>query len=52
MTRSALNELILPNERNGYSPPVESTSLRKREGGKGIRLILWQSLNEYLSTRG
>jgi hypothetical protein len=49
MTRSALNELILPNERNGYRPPVESISLRKREGGKGIRLILWQSLRDYLA---
>jgi hypothetical protein len=51
MTRSELNELILPNERNGYRPPVESISLRKRAGGKGIRLILWQSLNDYSSDR-
>lgn len=49
MTRSALNELILPTERNSYQPPVESKCLRKREGGKGTRLIVWQSLKEYLS---
>lgn len=49
MTRSALNELILPNARNHYQPPVESRSLRKRESGKGTRLIVWQSLKEYLS---
>lgn len=49
MTRSALNELILPNERNSYQPPVESKCLRKREGGKGTRLIVWQSLKEYLA---
>jgi hypothetical protein len=49
MTRSALNELILPGERNNYRPPVESKSLRKREGGKGTRLIIWQSLKDYLS---
>jgi hypothetical protein len=48
MTRSALNELILPSERNNYDPPVESKSLRKREGGKGTRLIVWQSLKDYL----
>lgn len=51
MTRAALNELILPSERNGYQPPVESKSLRKREGGKGTRLIIWESLKSYLSTR-
>lgn len=51
MTRSALNELILPSERNAYSPPVESKCLRKREGGKGTRLIVWQSLKEFLDGR-
>ena len=51
MTRSALNELILPSERNAYNPPVESKCLRKREGGKGTRLIVWQSLKEYLERR-
>lgn len=49
MTRSALNELILPTERNSYRPQVESKCLRKREGGKGTRLIVWQSLKEYLA---
>ena len=48
MTRSALNQLILPNARNNYQPPVESRSLRKREDGKGTRLIVWQSLKAYL----
>lgn len=52
MTRAALNELILPSDRNGYQPPVESKSLRKSEGGKGTRLILWESLKSYLSTCG
>ena len=51
MTRSALNELILGSERNNYQPPVESKSLRKREGGKGTRLIVWQSLKAYLALR-
>ncbi len=49
MMRSALNELILPSERNSYRPPVESKCLRNREGGKGTRLIVWQSLKEYLA---
>jgi hypothetical protein len=51
MTRSALNELILASERNNYQPPVESKSLRKREGGKGTRLIVWRSLKAYLQQR-
>ncbi len=49
MTRSTLNELILPTERNSYRPPVESKCLRKQEGGKGTRLIVWQSLKDYLA---
>jgi hypothetical protein len=48
MTRSRLNELILPTERNNYRPPVESISLCPRDGGKGTRLIVWQSLKQYL----
>jgi hypothetical protein len=51
MTRSALNELILPSERNGFRPPVVSKSMRKRDGGKGTRLILWQSLRDHLASQ-
>jgi site-specific DNA recombinase len=51
MTRSRLNELILPTERNNYRPPVESVSLCPRDGGKGTRLIIWQSLKAYLEKR-
>jgi hypothetical protein len=29
----------------------ESKCLRKREGGKGTRLIVWQSLKDYLARR-
>jgi hypothetical protein len=48
MTRSRLNELILPTERNNYQPPVESINLCPRDGGKGTRLIIWQSLKASL----
>jgi site-specific DNA recombinase len=51
MTRSALNELILPTGRNSYRPLVESKCLRKHKDGKGTRLIVWQSLKEYLAKR-
>jgi hypothetical protein len=30
LTRSMLNELILPTERNHFRPPLASKSLRKR----------------------
>jgi site-specific DNA recombinase len=44
LTRSKLNDLILPTERNNYRPPVESKSLRGRGAKRGIRLILLESL--------
>ena len=48
LTRSKLYELISPNEDNGFKPPVKSVSLRKRGQTKGTRLIVLQSLLDYL----
>jgi len=48
LSRTALNELILPLKRNGYSPPVKSKTMRKAGQQRGIRLILWESLRAYL----
>ena len=48
MTRPMLNELILPNPRNGHNPPVKSISLRREGNVRGKRLILWESLKSYL----
>lgn len=48
LTRSSLNELVLPTERNAYKPPVRSVSLRRRGSRRGIRLIVAQSLLDYL----
>ena len=48
LSRSKLNQLILPCDANGYSPPVKSVSLRPRGALKGTRLILLESLLDYL----
>ena len=48
MTRSALNELILPTPRNDCNPPVRSFCLRQRGAKTGIRLIDFKSLVDYI----
>ncbi|CAN5392022.1 hypothetical protein BH23VER1_BH23VER1_07300 [soil metagenome] len=50
LSRSKLNELILPNTRNGFKPPVASKSIRQPGRTRGVRLILWESLDIYLSS--
>ena len=49
LSRAKLNELVLPNERNHFNPPVASMSLRKAGAQKGVRLVLLESLMNYLS---
>ena len=48
LSRAKLNELILPNSANNFKPPVRSISLRKRGATRGTRLILRESLMDYL----
>ena len=48
LTRSKLYDLISPSEDNGFKPPVKSVSLRKPGQIKGTRLIVLQSLLDYL----
>jgi hypothetical protein len=48
LSRSKLYDLISPNEGNGFKAPVKSLSLRKRGQTKGTRLIVLQSLLDYL----
>ena len=48
LSRSKIYELILPSEANNYKPPVKSVSLRKQGQTKGTRLIVLQSLLDYL----
>jgi hypothetical protein len=49
LSRSKLNELILPNERNNYKPPVKSISPKLPGRSRGTRLIVWPSLKRYLA---
>lgn len=48
LSRSALNELILPSQANGFKAPVKSLVLKKRHAVRGVRLIVVSSLLEYL----
>lgn len=49
LSRSSLNELILPCPANGGRPPVRSIVLKKRGAIRGIRLIHAPSLLDYLN---
>jgi hypothetical protein len=48
LSRSFLNELILPCGANRYKPPVQSHVLRRRGYRNGIRLISVDSLRRYI----
>ena len=48
LSRSKLNELILPSPVNGHRPPVRSVSLRNRNQMKAVRLVNFDSLMTYL----
>ena len=50
-TRSYLNTLILPTDANGHAPPVKSVCLRPAGAARGVRLIHYQSLLDYLYSR-
>lgn len=49
LSRSTLNELIIPSSANGQTAAVKSVVLRKRGAMRGIRLINYDSLMQYLS---
>jgi hypothetical protein len=48
LSRSAINELILPTPRNDFKPPVRSFCLRQRGAKTGIRLVDYSSLREHI----
>lgn len=49
LSRSTLNELVIPGPANDGCPPVKSVVIRKRGALRGIRLINYDSLMGYLS---
>ena len=48
LSRSALNDLVLPSKRNKFTPPVKSNLLKTKENSTGVRLIDFQSLKSFL----
>lgn len=48
LTRSKMNELVLPCLQNENKPPVRSVVLRQKGKVKGVRLIVFKSLMDYL----
>lgn len=51
LSRSALYTLISPCEANDHRPPVKSAHIRRRGAERGVRLISYDSLMNYLSTQ-
>jgi len=51
LSRSKMNELILPCPANDWKPPVKSVSLRKRGSLRGTRLVVYDSLISYLKSK-
>ena len=49
LSRSKMNQLVLPCKENDFKPPVESKVLRKRGTIRGTRLIVFDSLMGYLN---
>jgi hypothetical protein len=43
-----MNELVLPCPQNDHKPPVKSVVLRQKGAIKGVRLIVFKSLMDYL----
>jgi hypothetical protein len=52
LSRSYLNSLVLPTETNSHKPPVRSVCLRQPGAARGVRLIVAQSLFDYLNRQG
>ena len=49
LSRSKMNQLVLPCKENDYKPPVESKCDRKRGTIRGTRFIVFDSLIGYLN---
>lgn len=50
LSRSAMNDLVLPTAANDFKPKVKSKLLKLRENSTGIRLIIFESIKEYLAS--
>jgi len=52
LSRSGINNLILPTKNNNFKPPVRSYSIKRRGYVRGTRLIVYDSLIEYIMSFG
>ena len=50
LSRGKLNQLVLPCKENGFNPPVRSVSIRQRGQQRGVRLVFFDSLMDYLKS--
>lgn len=50
LARTAMDQLVRPQECNNFNPPVVSRILRAKGQKRGIRLIDYRSLVEYLNS--
>jgi len=48
LSRTTLNELILPMKCNGHHPPVKSISFKQNGNIRGVRLIYYPSLLNHI----
>ena len=48
LTRSFINELILPTPRNQFKPPVRSFCIRQKGAATGVRLVDYASLRAFI----
>jgi hypothetical protein len=51
LTRSTLLSLVLPSMQQGRLPPVESFVRRQPGARRGIRLVVWTSLEAHIRSR-
>jgi hypothetical protein len=50
LSRSTLNELVIPCEVNNFLPPVKSAVIKKRGAMRGIRLVSYDSLMAHIES--
>ena len=50
LSRTSLNELILPMNCNDHKPPVDSISFKQNGNIRGVRLIHFDSLISFINT--
>lgn len=48
LSRSSLNELILPCPANNFRPPVKSGLIKKQGASRGVRVIDYKNLTAYV----